>query len=567
MHPMGECFVIPQTGSVAEGFSFGQPASRPGKGRLFRRQGIATLVVMLLISVAMAMSYAVMRSQTTSLRIHRNATQRTELQQAARTAAYKGLNEALEEMRSARWADDSQGIETVLSRPLGDALRYVATYDVGDPELNAGDDDYHLYPYRVTVVCTGYAADPETPTRESSHRVRAVLQLVPKKLGDAAPGWDDVLKHAICQYRSGSFDLDVPVRLAGDLRVRGEMELCLGLDWDGSERWWYLKGLKDLARGGGHDYRPISGTVRWYGSAQRGETHGLITTALDASVEVVSSSQEFYAPWTGHLAQYRLYPGGEQYRAVVLGSQLQRETLAPDPVQNPLGIFVRYGAVHLDDDVTVQGTLVTVGDYSADVEVYGTGVRFEPLPYAIPRPAGVEAPIRLPAMLSTDDARIHSGSDVSWEGAVYCGDDFRVHSSPQDGTLVALVGHLAVKDFYVGTRDEFEHSDQWWNERFNEFWDQHDAEDGISNWAVYVQKLHGLKMAPRCRIEPDPDDAPVHHHWPGGHEPLFVPGDDDEGALQWELLRCTDSPEDGARPIDRIGIDGVQIEAAGVGAL
>lgn len=523
------------------------------------RRGIATLVVLLLISVSMALSYAVMRSQTTALKIHQNATRQTELIQGARSAACRGLQEALDEMRLADWASDDRGINTILSRPIGNRLRYVATYAVGDPELQSGDDDYYLHPYRVTVVCTGYAGDPDRPTHEKSHRVQAVVQLVPQKLAGAASGWDEVLEHTISQYRYGSFDVDVPLRIAGDLRVRGEMEIGRELDWDGSERWWYLKGLKDLAEQGNPDYRPISGVVRWDGSAQLAETHGLITTALNGKVEYVSGSQEFYPPSTSSLARYRLYPGGKEYTAQIVSERLGRVTLSPDPVRNPLGIYVRYGRIELRDDVTVQGTLVTVGASSADTDVYGKNIRFEPSPDPIPQPPGIEDPIRLPALLSADDTHLFDGSEIRWEGVVYCGDDFHVFSSSQSGTNVELVGRIAAKDIYFEPRDEFQQSASWWNDRFNEFWSQHDQEDGISNWALYVEKLFGLRMKPRCVIEREPAGSLVYHHWPKRFESLFVPGDDDEGALRWKLLRWSDAPDEEAE------LETAEIEAMSVG--
>jgi hypothetical protein len=63
--------------------------------------------------------------------------------------------------------------------------------------------------------------------------------------------------------------------------------------------------------------------------------------------------------------RYRLYAKGFEYQAVELGSTLRNVTLRPTP-ENPLGIFHRTGNLRLDDNVTVQGTLVVTGNLQID---------------------------------------------------------------------------------------------------------------------------------------------------------------------------------------------------------
>jgi hypothetical protein len=57
---------------------------------------------------------------------------------------------------------------------------------------------------------------------------------------------------------------------------------------------------------------------------------------------------------------YRLYAGGFEYEAEEVPATLRDVTLRPS-AENPLGIFYRDGAVRLEDNVTIQGTLVCTG--------------------------------------------------------------------------------------------------------------------------------------------------------------------------------------------------------------
>ena len=164
-----------------------------------RRRAIATVVVLLLISITLALSYSIMRSQSTNIRIQQNSERRTVTRQSARSVALMGMKVALAEMYTADWADDATGVSLGLKAQVNTYQRYEVTYATGDPTLDSDDEDYEDWPYRVTLLSTGYAADSENPSNEWTHQIRAVVQLVPRYLSDEPADWAEIKKYTLFQ--------------------------------------------------------------------------------------------------------------------------------------------------------------------------------------------------------------------------------------------------------------------------------------------------------------------------------------------------------------------------------
>jgi len=496
------------------------------------RRGVAVLVVLLLISFTLALSYAAVRSQYTGLLIHQNAQRRG----SARHAAMVGMTMAIKKMHQESWG----GVDSVLAGTLTDTEGYAVSFTTGDPSLDESDPDYDDLPYRVTVLSTGYAADPENPARKSEHRIRAVLRLIPRALSDEPAGLDDITGHTVCQWNRGfffRFHLDVPFRTTGPVRIRDRLRLGDELHWTDDARWQYLEDLKETALGGGPDYRPFTGPVTYPYWRQRASTRALVTGALGVSEQDGSASTDFDWPDSDVLGSYRLYPGGKQYSPQLVADELRDVTLEPDPEDNPLGIFGRGTAVRIYENVTLRGTLVTRGAWFADVNVYGQNVQLGPC--ELPPLEGETTPIRLPTLICDEDLRFQPGSQVTATGIVIARDKFEVVSGPQDAISLAIRGNAAGKNFHLRERSDWDHNTDWWKDRWAEFEAQRGAKDGIDDFPLWLETQWGLKREPQLVIEAE--DDPPRYHWYNPENPIFVVHPDDDG-LRWNLLEWTENP-------------------------
>src|SRR5688572_10286083 len=122
--------------------------SSPGIGPLRRhfrrrspRRGFAILLVLALISMTLAVSYAVIRTQAAGLKAGTNLGQRLD----ARQAAYSGLSAALRKMSQSDWA----GADTVLTGTVGTYATFAASFATGDALLTASDPSASDWPYRL----------------------------------------------------------------------------------------------------------------------------------------------------------------------------------------------------------------------------------------------------------------------------------------------------------------------------------------------------------------------------------------------------------------------------------
>ncbi len=450
-----QCSRRPKNGPVRDHPVNGSGLFSP---RPARRRGVAVLMVLLTISIALSVAYVSMRSQTTSSLVQRNAN----LRASARQAAVTGLAIALKNMQSTSWS----GVDTTFVQLLGSGQRFEATFTTGDTSLVPGDPDYPEYPYRVTVLVTGYAADPMTVGSQASHVIRAVVRLVPRKLSEEPSGWSDIIAHTFCQWNEGDFSLTVPFRIQGSVRIRAILDLSKNeLNWSDSGRRLYLDGLNALRLAGLPDWRPFSTrdgeSIRFRESAQRSDTCSLLRDTLALNTENASSDSALFH-WVPPVASrtYRLYPGGKSYNVELLPSDLRDFRREPDPVENPLGIFVREGKLNIFDDVTICGTLVIAGRSSGDLKVEGKNVQL--LPADLPKlersdESGV--PIRLPTLIVDRDmtycpigtANAHSplgGGARVGAGGIAAGatllplDDVNLNTTDPD--LVPIGAHLTI---------------------------------------------------------------------------------------------------------------------------
>jgi len=185
---------------------------------------MAVVVVLGLLSITIAVCYAMLRTQSYTAQIQTNASRQAD----ARQAAVAGLTIAIRKMHQADWP----GVDTVLRGDLQAHTSYEAHYQTGDPSLSPGDDDYAEYPFRVAVRSTGYVQDPANPSVRAVHTVRAVMQLNRRARAATPANWarlqeyDADHPYTVVQWGDVPARIQSPVRIEGPCHFQGSLNIC-----------------------------------------------------------------------------------------------------------------------------------------------------------------------------------------------------------------------------------------------------------------------------------------------------------------------------------------------------
>ena len=568
------------------------------------RRAMATLVVLLLISVTLAMSYSIMRSQGTAVAIQANANLTAE----ARQAAITGLTLGLKTMHDGDWA----GVDSPVSGSLGSYQGYQVTYTTGDDSLGEDDPDYEEYPYRVTLLSTGWAADPGDASRTATHRAKAVVRLVPRKLSDEPEDLDEIRRHTVYQSGMGVFKVNVPFRIEGPVRIQKTLDLAkVGFfepwyAWPEAARVRYLTDLEAMRQASLGDFRPFTGTLSLPYNLQQAGLIDLLNTSMDVSTNNVASDSIDDWDYPSQIPTYRIYPGGKTYSAKLLGSTLRYVELKPEVETNPLGIYYRDGAVSIQDNVKIEGTILTPGSGGRDLYVRGYNIHLQP--HDLPPLYGSEAAVQLPTAVIGDDLIIYPESYASIAGLMVMGDDIEIKEDAQEGPATyfvgashsgwrldeflratmsnyfpeqidrliragcvelngapagpehvlqsgqrvrvlrrVMIGTIVAKDVKIDGREDWFMSSSTWSGLYDDFLDQVEEEDGTAFFPLWLGDEEGLTTVPDYGIRPDPNN--VHYHWQNQNDPIYVPHPDDASpldpdnpGLRWDLLEWTDNP-------------------------
>ncbi len=213
------------------------------------RRGMTVLVVLALVSIALAMSFAIMRSQMTGVQVQANNARSDQ----ARAAAYAGLSAAMRAMRLTEWT----GVGTTLSASTNATDSYSVNFIAGDTSLTAGASDYSNLPYRVTLLSTGTSVDPAQPSLSSTYQVQAVLRLIPRQTSTAPSNWSTLLSYTLYQLTYSSFYLAVPCHIEGPVRLQSALNLADAYSWSSSQRSRYFSDL-NLMRSGANEVQTIN---------------------------------------------------------------------------------------------------------------------------------------------------------------------------------------------------------------------------------------------------------------------------------------------------------------------
>jgi hypothetical protein len=479
-----------------------------------------------MISVALAAAYSIMRSQGTALLLQSNAG----LRSSARQAAMTGMALARRKMHTLQWA----GVDTTLTGVLGGNNSYRVSFATGDPSLVPGHPDYEDYSFRVTVDVTGSSQDPVNPSRIARHRIRAVFRLIPRALADEPAGWDTLSGYTLCQLGPDQFEVDVPCRIEGPVRIQAGLRFAEDLDWPSECRERYLTDLNNMRFSGAADWRPFTGPLELPFADQPG---GLISL-LSSSMAITTSDappDSFSLSPVGYLGDYQLYPGGKVYSVQSVGATLANQTIEPDPATNPLGIFVHEGKVDVYDNVSFKGTLIVLGNSDGDLQLRGTFIQFTSVD--LPPVEGSDEPVRLPLVILEDDFCIQTDSQGKLDGLLVAAHEFEVCRDDPGDIYVPIQGRAIAGKILIRRREGWRQSKGWWEDQYQAFLAQEN--DGIPYFPLWLAVASGLDPKPEVGISPEPD--PVRYHWRNANNPVYVPHPDDEG-LRWDLLEWSENP-------------------------
>jgi hypothetical protein len=261
-----------------------------------------------------------------------------------------------------------------------------------------------------------------------------------------------------------------------------------------------------------------------------------LTNELGLSLTDKPTSNEANWEHPGAVTTYRLYLGGPTYTVPTVGPELRNVSLQPDPLTNPLGIFFAPWRLHVFDNVTVRGTLITEGG-EGDIFIYGDNVRLEAA--NMPAPLGAALPVQLPVAVVSDDVRIWSGARGGITGLTVVSDEIEFKQAGQQQINFTLAGRVVTKELLIQGRDEWTQNSLWWQAQLALFKAQALVVGGEPLFPVWLSKTFGLLVPPRIRIQPA--TTPATYHWKNSADPVYVPHSTDQG-LRWDLVEWTELP-------------------------
>jgi hypothetical protein len=520
---------------------------------------MAVLLVLVVLGISLVMAYGAMRVQSTAEQVQQNSIRRGDARQVAMT----GLSEGLRRMNQTGWSGVGQNFSTSLNT----TDRYRVTYATGDADLllkldptgtlTAGSvtdatlsaysadvvNEVLKYPYRVTVTATGYSRDPGTGV-DVSHSVRAVVELAPKEDGTdratLADKWDKFLdpvrKYVVYQRDVDEFSIHMPLKISGNVRVRGQLELNEDYsDW-GDVGARYLNGLRILrgtSTNADDDDRPIAGNLYWDSAAQNATLVNWLTTKLGLT-QTAPTGDVVPVPGVVDIPptpRYQLFPGGELYAPGEIASDV---TTSPtmNPLTNPLRIMYRTSDVRLRNNVNLKGTVVVSG--SNGITIDGTNIRVDPATQ--PMIGSQDSAVQLPSIVTTNLKHSAERSAVL-NGVVSVDDEFRIDSGTL-ATNLTVAGKLVAKRIRVRDRTE------WASEDWGILGDLLNTVLGLLVPDKDVPSL-GEDYQPRIVFQgPNTGTTELDYHWHKrilyGDEPLYKEPSAGSG-LRWNIISWKDS--------------------------
>jgi hypothetical protein len=494
-----------------------------------RRRGITIVVALALMSVSLALSYAVLRSQALATQVQSNGN----LQARARAAAWTGFAAGLRAMHQSDWT----GVNSSTTGRLNTSDSYSVSWTTGDASLTPSNAAYADFPYRVTVTVSGMSIDPLHSGVRATRQIVAVVRLSPRQLMTEPPDWATMRQFTLYQWSSGpAFNVDLPCRVQGALWLQAHLQIGPTYPNPPPAHDQYLSDLAAMAQNGYPDYRPLTGPISIPNHQLDPKTRSLLTGSLGISTTDVPQTTPSNFNYPAPARTYQIYPGGASYTVPRLSGQLNGVTLAPDPIANPLGIYYASGDLSLQNNVSVQGTLIADGTVSVD----GLNVNLQPL--NLPPLVGGNVPVQLPTVVAGNNFQVSPFSYGKAQGLVTAFNTFLILSGSQL-SMFDLQGQVIASAFTIQPRWEWQMADPVWNAWWQNFNSQqggnkgngkgNQGQQGTAYFPVYLQQQTWLTNTPLLTIEPA--TSQVMYHWKNAADPVYMPATGDPG-LRWDLL-------------------------------
>jgi Tfp pilus assembly protein PilX len=509
--------------------------------RSLHRRGVAMVLVLGLVALTLGVAYALMRTQTLATRISLNAARRD----MAREAAHTALALALRRMHDDTWPGVEQGFQGTLDG--AGLVGYSVSYTTGDSRLTPSSPDFAQWPYRVTIVASGYASDPTAPLSRSEHSLSAVVQLVRRQLNSNSISAANIEDYTLYQVRNAAVTVQHPVQFHGQAMVQGEIDFCpaypIPKEGPGYNRYFSDLGL--MAEEGKGDHRPFPGVLHAHYSRQTDDFTGTIQTLLRTQTTDVSVPSNLPISIPNAISSYQLYSKGRTYKAAVMPATVSLLTpwshvivpanYAPDPQTNPLGVFVvNRPSVAIGSNTSIQGMLLVRGN-SGGGDLYLAGNNISLTQAALPPLADSTLSWCLPVALLGDDFELYDGTGRTVTGLVAASDEF--HQSLALGTQqIEHQGTVLSERLRMDGILLWRLTSSLWATALSDF--QSGSGQHVSSyfpeWLGLNYAAGGFFLAPRLQFTPSAEQ--VRYFAPSNwSQPLFVPHASD-GGLLWEVV-------------------------------
>jgi hypothetical protein len=497
--------------------------------RLRPPRGMAVVLVLGMLAMTLALSYASLRGQATVAQLAQNL----ERGQAARSAAESGVYAALRNMSQASWP----GVSSSFTGNVTDDSWYEVSFATGDALLTPADPSYGEYAYRVTITSVGYARDADQPDVRAVHSVEAIVQLARRTILPEPATWADLEPLAVHQWGNRNTFVQVPARIDGPTRILGKLYLCpeYPLNLLAQER--YLRDLNKMQQEGLPDYRPFQSPLSIAYLRQDTATMTQLQSQLGLETSDATGTTVNPVAHPNVVLSYKLYPGGVSYPVPILqalyGNSLQNLTIQPDPVANPLGLVRSRNSLGIYNNVRIQGTIISEGT-TPDIQVYGTNVQIEGV--NLPPLEGNSQAYQLPVALIRDDLKFHGNSAASVKGLVMVYDEFELRQGPKTQTF-QLTGQLITSGLAIRGRNEFALlGTAEWETQHSLFLLQYLplVPTSTKYFPTWMENNAALPVAPGLRIARD--TSGVKYHWHTWTQPIYQKDPTDPG-LRWNLVR------------------------------
>ncbi len=129
----------------------------------------------------------------------------------------------------------------------------------------------------MTLVSTGTSVDPTNLHSKATHKIQAVVRLVPRQLASGPADLATVANYAWFQSANDTFQFQVPLHVQGKVRVQGTVTLGSDYQWASNVSNRYLDDLDQMRQAGLPDDRPFSGPLEIAFSQNDNGTRSWIT--------------------------------------------------------------------------------------------------------------------------------------------------------------------------------------------------------------------------------------------------------------------------------------------------